>query len=226
MSPDPMPDFQHALLLSRGNLDAAELAECHGVLCGLICRNGAVTPDDYLVQLATLQLVVDPGQSLAELFVEAHDSTIQQLADIDLGFNLWLPDDDQPLNERTDALAQWCTGFLAGIGLGGELPSLSEEATEALDDMRQIALAAYPSVAITDAERAEMLRIEAENMEMQEAGQEAGQDEDQEAGQDEDQAEGEEVDENAFMEIVEYVRVVTLMLCEEMRGPGVEDRIH
>lgn len=206
MSPDPMPDFQHALLLSRGNLDAAELAECHGVLCGLICRNGAVTPDDYLVQLATLQLVVDPGQTLTELFAEAHDSTIQQLADIDLGFNLWLPDDDQPLNERTDALAQWCTGFLAGIGLGGELPSLSEEATEALDDMRQIALAAYPPVAITDAERDEVLRFETESMNLQE--------------------EGEEVDENAFMEIVEYVRVVTLMLCEEMRGPGVEDRIH
>lgn len=206
MSPDPMPDFHHAMLLSRGNLDAAELAECHGVLCGLICRNGAVTPSDYLAQLATLQLVAEPEKALAELFAEAHESTIQQLADIDMGFNLWLPDDDQPLNDRTDALAQWCTGFLAGIGLGGELPSLSEEATEALDDVRQIALAAYPPVAITDAERDEMLKYEAENTDTQE--------------------EGEEVDENAFMEIVEYVRVVTLMLCEEMRGPGVEDRIH
>ncbi|MDZ4728637.1 MAG: UPF0149 family protein [Xanthomonadales bacterium] len=201
-----MPDFHHALLLSRGNLDAAELAECHGVLCGLICRNGAVTPKDYLAQLATLQLVAEPEKALAEIFSDAHESTIQQLADIDMGFNLWLPDDDQPLNDRTDALAQWCTGFLAGIGLGGELPTLSEEATEALDDMRHIAQAAYPQLAITDAERDEMLKFEAEDEETQD--------------------EGEEVDETAFMEIVEYVRVVTLMLCEEMRGPGDEDRIH
>lgn len=206
MSPDPMPDFHHALMLSHGNLNAAELAECHGVLCGLICRNGAVAHQDYLAQLATLQLVQDPGQALKELFADAHISTMQQLADMDLGFNLWLPDDDQPLEERTDALAQWCTGFLAGIGLGGELPTLSEEAVEALEDMRQIARANYPKIAITDADRAEVMDFAADEMD--------------------DELQGDDSDETAFMEIVEYVRVVTLMMCEEMRGPGVEDRIH
>lgn len=211
MSPDPMPDFHHALLLSRGALNAAELAECHGVLCGLICRNGAVTHQDYLAQLAALQLVEDPGQPLKELFADAHISTMQQLADMDLGFNLWLPDDDQPLDERTDALAQWCTGFLAGIGLGGDLPALSEEALEALEDMRQIARASYPKVAMTDADRAEVMDFASAEMDL---------------GDTDPADEGEESDENALMEIVEYVRVVTLMMCEEMRGPGAEDRIH
>ncbi len=206
MSSNPMPDFHHALLLSRGNLDAAELAECHGVLCGLICRNGAVSHQEYLAQLAALQLVDEPGQALQELLAEAHVSTLQQLADMDLGFNLWLPDDDQPLEERTDSLAQWCTGFLAGIGLGGELPELSSEAVEALEDMRQIARASYPKVVITDADREEVLDFASGDEGLEETG--------------------EESDENAFMEIVEYVRVVTLMLCEEMRGPGAEDRIH
>ena len=206
MSPDPMPDFHHALLLSHGNLNAAELAECHGVLCGLICRNGTVTHQDYLAQLATLQLMENPGQALKELFADAHISTMQQLSDMDLGFNLWLPDDDQPLEERTDALAQWCTGFLAGIGLGGELPALSEEAVEALEDMRQIARANYPKIAITDADRAEVMDFAADDLD--------------------DEIHGDDSDETAFMEIVEYVRVVTLMMCEEMRGPGTEDRIH
>jgi uncharacterized protein YgfB (UPF0149 family) len=211
MSPDPMPDFHHALLLSRGSLNAAELAECHGVLCGLICRNGAVTHQDYLVHLATLQLVDEPGKPLKELFADAHISTVQQLSDMDLGFNLWLPDDDQPLEERTDALAQWCTGFLAGIGLGGELPTLSEEAIEALEDMRQIARANYPKIAITDADRAEVMDFVADEIAA--------------TGLD-DEEHADESDETAFMEIVEYVRVVTLMMCEEMRGPGLEDRIH
>lgn len=206
MTPEPMPDFHHALLLSRGKLDAAELAECHGVLCGLICRTSAVSLADYLAQLATLQLVTDPDKALGELFADAHNSTLQQLADMEMGFSLWLPDDDQPLYERTDALAQWCTGFLAGLGLGGELPVLSEEATEALDDIRQIARAAYPQVGMTDADREQIIERETEF--------------------DKDPDEEEEDDENAFMEIVEYVRVVTLMLCEEMRGPGAEDRIH
>ncbi len=206
MSPDPMPDFHHALLLSRGTLDAAELAECHGVLCGLICRNGAISHAEFMAQLVTLQLVVEPDQALGELFAEAHDSTLQQLADMEMGFNLWLPDDDQPLYERTDSLAQWCTGILAGLGLGGELPALSEEATEALNDIRHIAKAAYPQAGMTEAEREEAMQLDAEA--------------------EENQDEGEESDENAFMEIVEYVRVVTLMLCEEMRGPGDEDLIH
>jgi uncharacterized protein YgfB (UPF0149 family) len=205
-----MPDFHHALMLSRGHLKAADLAECHGVLCGLICRDGSITHENYLARLADLQLVVEPPKALSELFVDAHISTLQQLADMDLGFNLWLPDDDQPLFERTDALAQWCTGFLAGLGLGGALPALSEEANEALEDIRQIARASYPQVGMTDAERDAALAMEADTI----------------AEADDEPDEGEQNDESAFMEIVEYVRVVTLMLCEEMRGPGVEDRIH
>ena len=206
MSPEPMPDFHHALLLSRGMLDAAELAECHGVLCGLICRDGSVSHADYLAQLATLELVTEPDKALSELLAEAHISTCQQLADMEMGFNLWLPDDDQPLHERTDALAQWCTGLLAGLGLGGELPVLSQEATEALQDIRQIAKASYPQVGMTDADREQAFEMIAEF--------------------DEEPDEEVEDDENALVEIVEYVRVVTLMLCEEMRGPGMEDRIH
>ena len=44
MSAPALPDFQRTILLSQGNLDAAELAECHGVLCGLLCRNWPERP--------------------------------------------------------------------------------------------------------------------------------------------------------------------------------------
>ena len=215
MSPDPMPDFHHALMLRRGSLDAAELAECHGALCGLICRGGAASNADYLAQLAALQLLVNPSEALSDLFADARISTIQQLADMDMGFNLWLPDDDQPLLERTASLAHWCTGLLAGLGLGGALPELSAEATEALDDLRQIAQAAYSQLPLSNAE------LEAELGQQQEELNPESRD-----PEDEEEPEAEEDDEVAFTEIVEYVRVVTLMLCEEMRGPGADDLIH
>ena len=35
-----------------------------------------------------------------------------------------------------------------------------------------------------------------------------------------------EADENAFAEIVEYIRVVVLMIREDLRGPEPEDFIH
>ncbi len=192
MPPDPLPDFHHALMLSRGGLDAAELAECHGVLCGMVCGENGRTAEEFFGHLATLELQVEPGTALFDVMSEAFDSTLQQLADDELRFNLWLPDDDQPLEQRTESLAQWCTGFLAGLGVGGPLQSLSSEATEALEDLRQIAQATHVGKPMDD------------------------------SGESAD----EEDDEKAFSEVVEYVRVVTLILREELRGPGVDDPIH
>lgn len=192
MPPTSLPDFQHALMLSHGSLDAAELAECHGVLCGMICAEAGKTAGDFIHQLEALRLLDEPGLALHEVMVEAFESTLQQLEDSDFGFRLWLPDDDQPLDQRTDALAQWCTGFLAGLGLRGSLPQLSTEALEALDDLQQIARAAHATAGDDDAPPGPVG----------------------------------EADEQAFCEIVEYVRVVTLMLREELRGPGADDAIH
>ena len=95
------------------------------------------------------------------------------------------------MDERTRSLAQWCTGFLAGLGLGAPLQALSEESSEALQDLQQIAQAGFSI-----------------------------------QGDDADQEGLEEENEQAFFEIVEYVRVVTLILREELRGPGQGDQIH
>jgi uncharacterized protein YgfB (UPF0149 family) len=191
MSLDRLPDFRHALLMSHGSLDAAELAECHGVLCGMLCGENGNTADHFFAHLASLEFAVEPGSALHETMVEAFDTTVELLADEELRFRLWLPDDEEPLGERTDSLAHWCTGFLAGLGVGGPLPALSPEAAEALQDVRQIAMAGFFSP-----------------------------DDDSD-----DDTETEE-NENAFFEIVEYVRMVTLMLREELRGPGADDPIH
>ncbi len=191
MPPDSLPDFHHVLLLSHGRLDAAELAECHGVLCGMICGENGHGAEDFLAHLAVLQLPLETGSALHQVMIEAFDSTMQQLADEELRFSLWLPDDEQSLDERTQSLAQWCTGFLAGLGLGGPLQPLSVEADEALHDLRQIAQAGFSTHA-----------------------------------DDTDAAAQAEENEQAFCEIVEYVRVVTLILREELRGPGADDQIH
>jgi hypothetical protein len=191
MPPDPLPDFRQVLLLSHGGLDAAELAECHGVLCGMICGENGQTSQDFLSHLTALQLLAATDGKLHDAMIEAFESTTQQLADEELRFRLWLPDDDRPLAERTRSLAQWCTGFLAGLGLGGPLPALSDEAAEALQDVQQIARAGFSM-----------------------------------CGDEVDEKVLKEENEQAFCEVVEYVRVVTLILREELRRPGEDDRIH
>ena len=188
MSVPSLPDFERTIRLGQGNLDAAELAECHGLLCGLLCREANGTPSDFISHLAAMQLVVSPGAALAAVLTEAFESTMAQLEDEELGFGLWLPDDEELLEERTIALAQWCSGFLAGLASGGQLDALSEESKEAIEDLQQIARAEISAPV-------------------------------------EGSGESEE-DEVAFAEIVEYVRVVALMMREDFRGPEQDEAIH
>jgi len=186
MSVARLPDFEHTLAIAQGNLEASELAECHGVACGLLCRLPDASLDAFIGLLDMLELVNTPGTGLKMSLEELLNSTRLQLADEDMGLSLWLPNDDEMLEERTMALSQWCSGFLAGLGSSGgdTLKGLSDDASDALKDLQQISTA---EVANTD--------------------------------------ESEE-DENAFVEIVEYIRVVILMIREDLRGPDGQDLIH
>ena len=188
MSSPPLPDFDRTLKLGKGSLDEAELSESHGLLCGLICCRAADTAADFIDHLAAMQLLPEPGGPLVSVMNELWDRTARQLEDEEMGFELWLPDDDEPLEERTLSLAQWCSGFLAGLGAGGQLDHLTEEAREAIGDLQQIA-------------RAELAALPGEDGDRQE-------------------------DEEAFTEIVEYVRIVAMTMREEFRGPGENEPIH
>jgi uncharacterized protein YgfB (UPF0149 family) len=188
MAAPALPDFERTLRLGSTELDAAGLAESHGLLCGLVCRESCGNARDYLRQLAAMRLVIDPDDALHAALTEAWRSTIAQFDDDEFAFSLWLPDDEEPLEERAVALARWCSGFLAGIGSGGQLDALSQEAREAIGDLQEIARAEL-SAPVGD---------EKEN----------------------------EEDEAAYTEIVEYVRVVALVLREDFRGPQANEIIH
>ena len=58
-------------------------------------------------------------------------------------FELLLPEDEQPIDARTAALAQWCQGFLYGLGAGA-VPDASElpgEVGEIVRDLIEISRA-------------------------------------------------------------------------------------
>ena len=80
MSSPSLPDFERTVELSQGNLDAAELAECHGLLCGLMACGTAGTAGDFLDHLAAMQLLVDPGETLQSIMIDAWERTGRQMA--------------------------------------------------------------------------------------------------------------------------------------------------
>ena len=114
-------------------------SELHGALCGWMAGGGADTPDWLSKVLADENAArVSPDGALDEL----RAITRSQFEDRDFGFALLLPDDDAPLVERSEALFDWCRGFLGGFGLSaGADPPLSDESREALEDLARLAAA-------------------------------------------------------------------------------------
>ncbi len=115
-------------------------AQCHGVLAGVACLNPQVIPDWELALYGEWEagdlLVAECSD-----FLEALQSrTIEQLADPEFPFSPLLPADEQPLDQRLAALAQWCEGLLFGLGIAG-LPNETElppAAGEFLRDVTEI----------------------------------------------------------------------------------------
>jgi uncharacterized protein YgfB (UPF0149 family) len=116
------------------------VAELHGAICGVAACGGREFPLQELVDLIGVDLLTDEA-SVSRLV----DASVDELFSEDLRFMPLLPDDDEPLAERLEALGQWCAGFLAGLGAGiaaagiGELEDLSEDAREMLEDFAAIA---------------------------------------------------------------------------------------
>ena len=124
-----------------GSLGASQHpSEIHGLVAGWICAGSRWRSAD---RAATLQdwLTVELGDADIELLDRLFDETLYGLRDDELGFTLLIPGDDADVNERTRALAMWCSGFLAGFGMTGRYQDaeLGEDLKEVLGDVSRIA---------------------------------------------------------------------------------------
>lgn len=110
-------------------------AEAHGIATGLLCVNSNTTSANWLVELShnTSALDAKAQQQLIELFT----STQQLLAADDFEFTLFLPDEEQLLTERVNALKQWCQGFLYALGSLSTNSRWSKEAQEIVRDLTE-----------------------------------------------------------------------------------------
>ena len=140
-NPEIKPGHEEAEQLFMAMQFDNSASNIHGSLCGLLSSGG----------LEALTLWFE------ELFegLDEHDVSVQRSrqicgaqfkqakADIDrsLGLTPLLPDDSQPLGLRAKALAEWCQGFLYGVGLSGVKEShFSKQTAEALHDFAEISL--------------------------------------------------------------------------------------
>jgi len=125
-------------LLKQANayLGAAEL---QGLLLGFSCCQDSLPQEWLSMILAQSEPTHQTALSDMINLLLAHGQS--QLNTFGFELNLLLPDDDIPLNQRVDALAEWCQGYLMGLQITAKnyTPTLSEETKKALVDIKNIA---------------------------------------------------------------------------------------
>jgi len=118
-------------------------AEGHGCLCGALCTTPDYTLERWLDELVSTdpddQAEMPPDAPLRLLYAD----TQRALRGNEMEFEPLLPDDDEPLEQRATALAQWCQGFLYGFGTGKPVKAenLKGQVDEILRDLSHIARA-------------------------------------------------------------------------------------
>lgn len=127
-------ELQRILGDAQGLTDAAE---AHGTLAGALCAAGGYRLDDWLGEIL-------PDARIDRLTREScrafFDATAQALGGADMAFEVLLPGDEQPIDERAAALGLWCQGFLYGLGTSAidDVTRLPGEVGELVRDLSEI----------------------------------------------------------------------------------------
>ena len=121
------------------------LPELHGGICGVICSGGENATQRWIEECIGEYADPEDQTDLSELKRTLYGPVLvtqQMLAGSQLEFEPLLPDDESPLDERVQALALWCHGFLSGLGFGGAgQESVEGELKEILEDFAEISRA-------------------------------------------------------------------------------------
>jgi uncharacterized protein YgfB (UPF0149 family) len=151
-------------------------SEAHGIICGVLCVARSDETDWLAEIVPTDTEEVDCVDDLKRLLLElARDS--RRLLETD-GFDFYplLPADEYPLRSRSEALSQWCSGFLFGLTLAGagDLERLPAESREIVTDLANFTTIRGGAV--------------------------------------------DEEEEQAYAELVEYIRVGAMLIKQELNG--------
>lgn len=141
MSDSSLLDFAtvQAMLTSESvNLHGSEL---HGVITGLISAGFTFESTDYLPMLNDM---FNNGEgfpiAVKNTIKQLYSEIWQTLLDDSYGFALLLPDDDDSIAERANAIGAWVQGFNLGFGLQQKSsPITSDDVKEVLSDFAEIA---------------------------------------------------------------------------------------
>lgn len=138
-----IPQLESLLFSLDASLGAVE---SHGVLCGMLCAQGTTAASQWMLHVLGEHEGSSSTLSKAgEKLLQIHRASVEQMNNSDVKFELMLPDDDEPLEERVQALGMWCQGFVYGLAAGGvrQDTELPDDSRELITDILEISRAGY-----------------------------------------------------------------------------------
>ena len=129
-------------LLKMGAVCSA--AELHGMVCGQLAAGRQRDEDDWVQQLREFADLIhfESTQEQRSVFLDVVSESARALDDTNFAFQLLLPDDRCPIDDRIRELGLWCHSFLYGFGASGirgeaEIPA---DTATVLRDFAQISV--------------------------------------------------------------------------------------
>ena len=127
--------LQHRVRLSGYKLSVSEI---HGSMAAVLCANDSVSFTHWERQFYYAIGAAKKDGNLDGVLSALYDKTRVDLISEDFSFQPVMPDDGASLVDRTSALAQWCEGFLYGLGYILTEDVWSGDCGEILQDLVEI----------------------------------------------------------------------------------------
>lgn len=118
--------------------------DCHGMLCAMLVVNNSLQCKRWLDEIYTHASIANSVDTIeSQTLCSLYDHTRKELNDTLLNFSLLIPEGENSLTARLEALKKWCDGFLFGIALAGikDIVELPEDSSEILQDIASISQA-------------------------------------------------------------------------------------
>lgn len=139
ISVDRYIQIESALVLAGSEVSVSEV---HGLIVGAIANHmkSGQTPD--LLQLLEPNADANNGPyaQLSDVLYDLYRENSGFLLEAKEGFDLLLPDDDESLENRTEAIAAWSKGYMLGLLYNNafSLDQIPENGSEIARDIMQI----------------------------------------------------------------------------------------
>lgn len=140
MTTQALFSYEHWTHLLDQSYLMASAAEVHGLIAGLLSGGASA---DGAQMLPVLYDFLNDGQALSPEAQDEISQLIQQtlagLAQSDYSFALLLPEDDETLASRLEAMVEWVQSFLVGFAIKqAELTMCSADVKEAVQQLSEM----------------------------------------------------------------------------------------